>query len=46
MRQYEGHVNEYAYLPLHVHEEEGMLVAGVWDWEAPSIRLPVRALIS
>lgn len=27
VRQYEGHVNEYAYLPLHVHEEEGMLVA-------------------
>lgn len=28
IRQYEGHVNEYAYLPLHVHEEEGILVAG------------------
>uniref|UniRef100_A0A2K6MKV1 DDB1- and CUL4-associated factor 4 n=1 Tax=Rhinopithecus bieti TaxID=61621 RepID=A0A2K6MKV1_RHIBE len=27
IRQYEGHVNEYAYLPLHVHEEEGVLVA-------------------
>ncbi|XP_013203230.1 DDB1- and CUL4-associated factor 4 isoform X2 [Microtus ochrogaster] len=27
VRQYEGHVNEYAYLPLHVHEEEGILVA-------------------
>uniref|UniRef100_A0A2K5ZVP1 DDB1 and CUL4 associated factor 4 n=1 Tax=Mandrillus leucophaeus TaxID=9568 RepID=A0A2K5ZVP1_MANLE len=27
IRQYEGHVNEYAYLPLHVHEEEGILVA-------------------
>ena len=38
VRQYDGHVNEYAYLPLHVHEEEGILVAGVWDWEAPSIR--------
>ncbi|XP_060243806.1 DDB1- and CUL4-associated factor 4 isoform X2 [Meriones unguiculatus] len=25
--QYEGHVNEYAYLPLHMHEEEGILVA-------------------
>ncbi|XP_054571920.1 DDB1- and CUL4-associated factor 4 isoform X3 [Eptesicus fuscus] len=27
VRQYEGHVNEYALLPLHVHEEEGILVA-------------------
>ncbi|XP_036167854.1 DDB1- and CUL4-associated factor 4 isoform X3 [Myotis myotis] len=27
VRQYEGHVNEYALLPLHVHEEEGLLVA-------------------
>uniref|UniRef100_A0A8D2B2V6 DDB1- and CUL4-associated factor 4 n=1 Tax=Sciurus vulgaris TaxID=55149 RepID=A0A8D2B2V6_SCIVU len=27
LRQYEGHVNEYAYLPLHVHEEEGIVVA-------------------
>ncbi|XP_012873280.1 PREDICTED: DDB1- and CUL4-associated factor 4 isoform X1 [Dipodomys ordii] len=27
IREYEGHVNEYAYLPLHVHEEEGLLVA-------------------
>ncbi|XP_032101587.1 DDB1- and CUL4-associated factor 4 isoform X4 [Sapajus apella] len=27
IRQYEGHVNEYAYLPLHVHEEEGILMA-------------------
>ncbi|XP_004837312.2 DDB1- and CUL4-associated factor 4 isoform X2 [Heterocephalus glaber] len=27
IRQYEGHVNEYACLPLHVHEEEGILVA-------------------
>ncbi|CAO2586838.1 DDB1- and CUL4-associated factor 4 [Lemmus lemmus] len=27
VRHYEGHVNEYAYLPLHVHEEEGILVA-------------------
>ncbi|XP_063500354.1 DDB1- and CUL4-associated factor 4 isoform X6 [Symphalangus syndactylus] len=27
IRQYEGHMNEYAYLPLHVHEEEGILVA-------------------
>lgn len=27
VRQYEGHVNEYAYLPLHMHEEEGILVA-------------------
>nr|XP_019589263.1 PREDICTED: DDB1- and CUL4-associated factor 4 [Rhinolophus sinicus] len=27
IRQYEGHVNEYAHLPLHVHEEEGIVVA-------------------
>uniref|UniRef100_A0A2K5EGT3 DDB1- and CUL4-associated factor 4 n=1 Tax=Aotus nancymaae TaxID=37293 RepID=A0A2K5EGT3_AOTNA len=27
IRQYEGHVNKYAYLPLHVHEEEGILMA-------------------
>ncbi|XP_006170560.1 DDB1- and CUL4-associated factor 4 isoform X2 [Tupaia chinensis] len=27
LMQFEGHVNEYAYLPLHVHEEEGILVA-------------------
>ncbi|XP_058511598.1 DDB1- and CUL4-associated factor 4 [Ochotona princeps] len=27
LREYEGHVNEYAYLPLHVHEEEEILVA-------------------
>ncbi|XP_035116822.1 DDB1- and CUL4-associated factor 4 isoform X2 [Callithrix jacchus] len=27
IRQYKGHVNEYAYLPLHVHEEEGILMA-------------------
>uniref|UniRef100_H0X6S4 DDB1- and CUL4-associated factor 4 n=1 Tax=Otolemur garnettii TaxID=30611 RepID=H0X6S4_OTOGA len=27
IRQYEGHVNEHAYLPLHVHEEEGIVVA-------------------
>ncbi|XP_054989702.1 DDB1- and CUL4-associated factor 4 isoform X2 [Sorex araneus] len=27
LRQYEGHVNEYACLPLHVHEEEGLVVA-------------------
>ncbi|XP_010854108.1 PREDICTED: DDB1- and CUL4-associated factor 4 isoform X2 [Bison bison bison] len=27
IRQYEGHVNEYAHLPLHVHEEEGIMVA-------------------
>uniref|UniRef100_A0A2K6US61 DDB1- and CUL4-associated factor 4 n=1 Tax=Saimiri boliviensis boliviensis TaxID=39432 RepID=A0A2K6US61_SAIBB len=27
IRQYEGHVNEYAHLPLHVHEEEGILMA-------------------
>uniref|UniRef100_A0A8D0ZEV2 DDB1 and CUL4 associated factor 4 n=2 Tax=Sus scrofa TaxID=9823 RepID=A0A8D0ZEV2_PIG len=27
VRQYEGHVNEYAHLPLHVHEEEGIVVA-------------------
>uniref|UniRef100_A0A8C6EF71 DDB1- and CUL4-associated factor 4 n=1 Tax=Moschus moschiferus TaxID=68415 RepID=A0A8C6EF71_MOSMO len=27
IRQYEGHVNEYAHLPLHVHEEERIVVA-------------------
>ncbi|KAL0596303.1 DDB1- and CUL4-associated factor 4-like protein 1 [Plecturocebus cupreus] len=27
IREYEGHVNESAYLPLHMHEEEGILVA-------------------
>ncbi|XP_075386939.1 DDB1- and CUL4-associated factor 4 [Tenrec ecaudatus] len=27
LRQFEGHVNEYAQLPLHVHEEEGLLMA-------------------
>lgn len=28
VKQYGGHVNEYALLPLHVHEEEGIMVAG------------------
>uniref|UniRef100_U3KNT4 DDB1- and CUL4-associated factor 4 n=1 Tax=Oryctolagus cuniculus TaxID=9986 RepID=U3KNT4_RABIT len=27
LREYKGHVNEYAYLPLHVHEEEEIVVA-------------------
>ncbi|XP_066132574.1 DDB1- and CUL4-associated factor 4 isoform X1 [Saccopteryx bilineata] len=27
IRQYKGHVNDYALLPLHVHEEEGIVVA-------------------
>ncbi|XP_043845890.1 DDB1- and CUL4-associated factor 4 isoform X1 [Dromiciops gliroides] len=27
VKQYEGHNNEYAYLPLHIHEEEGLLIA-------------------
>lgn len=27
VRQYDGHHNEYAYLPLHVCEEEGLLLA-------------------
>ncbi|XP_041070108.1 WD repeat domain 21 [Carcharodon carcharias] len=27
IKQYEGHHNEYAYLPIHVHEEEGILLA-------------------
>ncbi|XP_030627424.1 WD repeat domain 21 isoform X2 [Chanos chanos] len=27
VRQYEGHHNEYAYLPLHVSEPEGLLLA-------------------
>lgn len=28
MKQYKGHHNEYALLPLHVNEEEGLLIAG------------------
>lgn len=36
LREYEGHVNEYAYLPLHVHEEEEILVAGAWAGGTPS----------
>lgn len=28
MKQYKGHHNEYAILPLHVNEEEGLLTAG------------------
>lgn len=28
MKQYRGHHNEYALLPLHVNEEEGLLIAG------------------
>lgn len=36
IRQYEGHVNEYARLPLHVHEEEGIVAAGTWGEGAPS----------
>ncbi|XP_044520857.1 DDB1- and CUL4-associated factor 4 [Gracilinanus agilis] len=27
VKQYEGHNNDYAYLPLHIHEEEGLLIA-------------------
>ncbi|XP_072344009.1 DDB1- and CUL4-associated factor 4-like isoform X3 [Scyliorhinus torazame] len=27
IKQYEGHQNEHAYLPIHVHEEEGILLA-------------------
>ncbi|XP_078089790.1 WD repeat domain 21 [Mustelus asterias] len=27
IKQYEGHHNEHAYLPIHVHEEEGILLA-------------------
>lgn len=47
VRQYEGHVNEYAYLPLHMHEEEGILVAGVWGLGDPILQvLPVRPLTS
>lgn len=47
VRQYEGHVNEYAYLPLHVHEEEGILVAGVWGRGDPIHQmLSVRVLTS
>lgn len=47
VRHYEGHVNEYAYLPLHMHEEEGILVAGVWGLGGPIHQvLPVKALTS
>lgn len=28
VKQYEGHHNEYAYLPIHVNEPEGLLLAG------------------
>lgn len=28
VKQYQGHHNEYAILPLHVNEEEGLLTAG------------------
>lgn len=28
VKQYKGHHNEYAVLPLHVNEEEGLLTAG------------------
>lgn len=30
LQQYEGHNNSYAYLPLHVKEDEGLLVAGMY----------------
>lgn len=30
LQQYEGHNNSYAYLPLHVIEEEGLLIAGMY----------------
>lgn len=30
-------MNEYAYLPLHVHEEEGIVVAGTWGREGLSV---------
>lgn len=28
VQQYEGHHNEHAYLPVHVNEQEGLLLAG------------------
>ena len=28
VQQYKGHHNEHAYLPLHVNEPEGLLLAG------------------
>lgn len=28
VKQYDGHHNEYAYLPLHLCEQEGLLLAG------------------
>lgn len=30
VKQYEGHHNEYAYLPIHVNEPEGLLLAGTF----------------
>lgn len=34
VKQYKGHHNEYATLPLHINEEEGLLTAGVltFNW--------------
>ena len=28
VREYKGHHNEHAYLPIHVNEAEGLLLAG------------------
>lgn len=30
VQQYEGHHNEYAYLPLHLSEREGLVLAGIF----------------
>lgn len=38
MKQYRGHHNEYAILPLHVNEEEGLLTAGGLTFCYPLLR--------
>ncbi|KAB0406031.1 hypothetical protein E2I00_012727, partial [Balaenoptera physalus] len=40
IRQYEGHVNEYAHLPLHVHEEEGIVWARTATRESGASMMP------
>uniref|UniRef100_A0A8D0R8D8 DDB1 and CUL4 associated factor 4 n=1 Tax=Sus scrofa TaxID=9823 RepID=A0A8D0R8D8_PIG len=40
VRQYEGHVNEYAHLPLHVHEEEGIVWARTATRESGASMMP------
>lgn len=40
VKQYKGHHNEYAILPLHVNEEEGLLTAGVLTFSPSTCRMP------